>query len=264
VFGRKIAVRKRNLNVEKEQPASQHEVKRKEGDTYPESNANGTAKIQQMATVTERNMAPKIQSNKKISVTLALDNAVDDRYIYSSSYSQRFNVRTKTVVLATSTITKSISGPEMQTAVKPVVKPIPISFETNEADISFNNSLVLGSETATNLTKVSCELATDSPTQKIELRYTYEIDFNRTTKVRIIERNIFQSIVEHFLECNNNNKRRRLETATYGRRRIEVRRNLFNNQTFEFISLDTFPDDKSQRNGKQHNSKAQQTTSRQA
>ena len=255
VFGRKIAVRKRNLIVEKEQPVSQHEIKRTKGDTYPESNANGTAKIQQLTAVAERSIAPKIQSNKKITVTLAQDNAVDDKYIYSFFYSQCFNGRIKTVVLTTSTIAKSTSRPAMQMAEKPVVKPIPISFVTNEADISFNNSLVLGSETATNLTKVSCELTTDAPTQKIELRYTYEIDFNRTTKVKIIERNIFQSIVDHFLECNSNNKRRRLETANYGRRRrIQARRNLFNNQTFEFISLDTYPDDKSQRNGKQHNS----------
>jgi hypothetical protein len=121
---------------------------RKKGDTYPESNANGTAKIQQKTAVAERSIAPKIQSNKKITVTLAQDNAVDDKYIYSFFYSQCFNGRIKTVVLTTSTIAKSTSRPAMQMAENSVVKPIPISFVTNEADISFNNSLVLGSETA--------------------------------------------------------------------------------------------------------------------
>lgn len=255
VFGRKIAVGKRNSIVEKENPISQqqkmnreaagedHRPKRKKGYVHPESNANGAMKLAQRMTAVAM---PKPQSNKKIIITLALNNAVDDQNIYSSSYSYRFNGRTKTVPLPTSTISKATPEQAMQMTVKPSDKTV----NTNEADSSYNNSFVPGFETSANLSKVSCELTTDSPIQKIELRYTYEIDFNQTTRVQIIEQKIFQSIVRNFLDCSNNSTRRQQETSTDGRKRIQGRRHL---QTFLFVSLDRTPDDKIQRNGKQRN-----------
>lgn len=252
VFGRKIAVGNRNSIAEKEKPASQyqkmnreasgedHRPKKKKDDVQPEPNAIGTMKLAQRVTAVAM---PKPQSRKKIIITLALSNAVSDQNIYSSSYSYRFNGRTKTVPLPTSTISKSPTEQAMHMTVKPSDK----STGTNKVGSSYNNSFVPGFETTANLTKVSCEVTTDSPIQKFELRYTYEIDFNQTTRVKIIEQKIFQSIVGNFLNCSNNSTRRQQETSTDKRKKIQGGRHL---QTFLFVSLDRTPDDNIQRNGK--------------
>ena len=136
-----------------------------------------------------------------------------------------------------SSIPKTKIEPFYESTLKPTIKEssaILNSTALSEGDYSF--------------TKVAC--ATNSQDiQRVDIRFSYELDFNHTTKAAAIDGAIFQSVVDKFLQCNNKTYYNRKLTATHRQGRRALRKLANNEKVVSIISLDRSPIDKLQKNG---------------
>ena len=185
------------------------------------------------------------KSNKTITLTLGSSDVSSPlEYFSSHSYSYPFSAtaisekkRSKTANHKSS-IPKTKIEPFHESSLKPTIK---------ESSAILNTTTAL-TEADYPFTKVAC--ATNSQDiQRVDIRFSYELDFNHTTKAAAIDGAIFQSVVEKFLQCNNKTYYNRKLTATHRQGRRALRKLANNEKVVSIISLDRSPIDKLQKNG---------------
>jgi len=184
------------------------------------------------------------KSYKTITLTLgSSDVSTPLEYFSSHSYSYPFSAtaisekkKSKTADHKSS-LPKTKSGPFQEASLKPTVKK----------SIAILNSTATLSEGDYPFTKVVCE-TNSQDIQRVDIRFTYELDFNHTTKAAAIDGAIFQSIVDKFLQCNNKTYYNRKLTTTHRKGRRALRKLVNNEKVVQIISLDRSPIDILQKN----------------